>query len=124
MKKTLLILDDQFQYGRSLERAFRRDYELVVATSVEEAKGCLADKIDLVLSDVRLDQSDPADRQGIGFVAWIRRQKPGIPIILMSAVDDPSLERDALAAGANIFLRKPIVVSRLRDVLQTLTHLQ
>lgn len=116
----LLVLDDQVQYGRSLDRALRRDYELVLATSQADARQKLCQEIAGVLADVRLDESKPDDRQGLEFLSWARSQRADLPIISMSAVDDPSLEADALKAGATKFLRKPIVISQLKALLQEL----
>jgi DNA-binding NtrC family response regulator len=120
MKPRLLVLDDQVQYGRSLDRALRRDYELILATSQEEARKSLSSDISGVLTDVRLDESNPNDRQGLEFVLWVRAQRPDLPIISMSALDEESLESDAMKAGATRFLRKPIVISQLRALLQEL----
>ena len=120
MNPKLLVLDDQVQYGRSLERALRREYELVVVSSMAEAKEKVSSGVRLVLSDIRLDESNPSDRQGLEFVEWLRSANATIPIIAMSALDDPSLEGDAISAGATKFLRKPIVISQLKTLLHEL----
>jgi DNA-binding response OmpR family regulator len=120
MTPRLLVLDDQVQYGRSLDRALRREYELVLTVSQAEARQRLTSDICGVLADVRLDESKPNDRQGLEFVSWAREQRHDLPIISMSALDDESLESDALRAGATKFLRKPIVISHLRALLQEL----
>lgn len=113
----LLILDDQVQYGRSLDRALRQEYELVLATTLAEAKDRFTSDIGGVLADVRLNESKPNDRQGLEFVTWARSCRPDLPIISMSAVDDESLEADSINAGATEFLRKPIVISQLKILL-------
>lgn len=120
MKSQILVLDDQSQYGRSLERALRQEYELVLAASQPEARKKLTADICGVLADVRLDEANLNDRQGLEFATWARMQRPDLPIISMSAVDDESLEADAIKAGATKFLRKPIVISQLKTLLQEL----
>jgi CheY-like chemotaxis protein len=120
MNPILLVLDDQVQYGRSLERALRREFEVVLTTSVAEAKDRVEKGVDLVLSDIRLDESKPDDRQGLDFIRWTRSRCGTLPIIAMSAVEDPTLEQEALSCGATRFLRKPIVVSQLRLLLAEL----
>ncbi len=122
MRYCLLVLDDQIQYGRSLERALRREFEIVLVANIAEAKEKLSAGINVVLSDIRLDESNPSDRQGLEFIQWLRSQNATIPIIAMSALDSASLEQDALSAGATKFLRKPIVVSQLKMLLQQLTE--
>ena len=116
----ILVLDDQVQYGRSLERALRNEYELVLTTSLPEAKEKMTPDISGVLVDVRLDESNPNDRQGLEFVSWAKAQRPNLQIVSMSALDDESLEADALKAGATRFLRKPIVISQLKALLEEL----
>jgi CheY-like chemotaxis protein len=120
MKPLVLVLDDQIMYGRSLLRALRNEYEIVLATSVSEADTLMAGQIDAVLADVRLNEMNAKDRQGLEFVTKARRQYPALLIIAMSALDDPYLEQAALTAGATRFLRKPIVISQLRELLQEL----
>jgi len=120
MSAKLLVLDDQVQYGRALERALRREFELVLATTLSEARVKFTAGIDAVITDIRLDESNPNDRQGLEFVAEIRGIHPAIPIIAMSALDDPDLECASLAAGATRFMRKPIVISQLKTLLQEL----
>jgi two-component system response regulator PilR (NtrC family) len=114
----LLVLDDQVQYGRSLERALRREYEVVVASTVAAAQQLEFNDVDLVLTDIRLDEAHEERREGLEFVRWLRSHHERLPIIAMSALDDPSLERDALGVGANRFLRKPISVSQLKSLLR------
>jgi CheY-like chemotaxis protein len=118
MKPLILVLDDQVQYGRSLDRALRQDYVLVLATSLLEAMEKLTPDISGVLADVRLDELETTDRQGLEFVSWAKGKRPDLQIISMSALDDESLEADALKAGATRFLLKPIVISQLKALLE------
>ena len=114
----LLILDDQIQYGRSLERALRREYDIALASNLAEGQERALNGAEIVLTDVRLDEANLGNREGLAFVRWLRLRNAEIPIIAMSAVEDSSLEKDALDAGASTFLRKPIIVSQLRGVLR------
>jgi DNA-binding NtrC family response regulator len=112
------VLDDQVQYGRSLERVLRKEYRVVLANSLVHAQSLMsAGYIDLVVTDIRLDETNQDDRQGIAFIQWLRERDVGIPIISISAIDDSQLERDALQAGATRFLHKPIRVSQLKKTL-------
>ena len=120
MSLRILVLDDQARYGRSLSRALGRDYEVVVAMRLEEAMEKATDDIEVVLSDIRLDPLDPANRDGLKFISSVRARFPFVPIVAMSAVDDPDVQLDALAAGATRFRRKPVVVAQLRTLLAEL----
>lgn len=116
-KPRLLVLDDQGPYVRSLARALRARYDIVAAGTVEEARERAADNIGVALVDVRLAEDDPANREGLVFVRWLRADRPEVPVIAMSALDDPGLPDEAKAAGAAVFLSKPIRLSELERLL-------
>lgn len=61
--------------------------------------------LDLILLDIRM----PAGT-GMGALAKLKSStKTGvIPVVVLSGVTDPAVERDALAAGALEFLHKPV----------------
>lgn len=120
MKISLMILDDQEQYCRSLARSLASKYEVSAAHTVAEAMATLSPRHEVMLADIRLDESDDANRSGFDFIRWAREHFPSLPIVAMSALDDPSLEQQAIALGATTFLRKPIVVSQLKALLQQL----
>jgi DNA-binding NtrC family response regulator len=117
------VLDDQVRYSRSLQRAIGQGFEVIATESLSDAKEKMSNSVGLVLSDVRLDEADPSDRQGLDFIKWVRSAFPAIPIIAMSALDDSRLDQDAVAAGATKFLPKPITVSTLRTTLSELLSL-
>jgi DNA-binding NarL/FixJ family response regulator len=72
---------------------------------------------DLVLLDVRMPEMD-----GLTCLDRIRKQHPDIPVVMMSAYDDPETIASALARGAKSFIGKMIeprdLPSALRLVVQ------
>jgi DNA-binding NtrC family response regulator len=118
VKPRLLILDDQTQYLRSLERALRGEFDVRLAASQAEANAMLSGDVALVLTDIRLDESSGNDRQGLDFIRNARERFPELPIIAMSALDATDVEDAAQLAGATKFIHKPIVVTRLKQLLQ------
>jgi len=123
MKPVILILDDQTQYLRSLERALRAGFDVRLASSQQDAIAKLTGDVELVLTDIRLDETSDDDRQGLEFIRFARSRHPQLPIVAMSALDVGEVEAAALAAGANRFLRKPIVVSQLKSHIHEMTKL-
>ena len=119
MKPKLLILDDQAQYLRSLRRALDGDFDVYLAETPDEARGKCTQSIDVALVDVRLDETNDADRQGLAFITELRDRFPDLPLVAMSALDLENQEE--AISRANRFLRKPIVMSRLRGLLRELT---
>ncbi len=79
-------------------------FHIVTAESGQEAlKLLLKEKIDLVISDLRMDEMD-----GMALFAEIQRQQPGMPVIILTAHGSIP---DAVAAtqqGVFSFLTKPV----------------
>ena len=115
--KALLIVDDQIMYGRALDRALRAEYSTIVALSLAEAQRKVQDALWAALIDICLSETDSLDRQGLEVIRWLRGEMPSLPIVAMSAIEEDGLEEKTLKAGATKFIRKPIVISRLRELL-------
>ena len=80
----------------------------------------LTGEVAVVLSDIRLSESNDDDRHGLELIRTVRTRRPDLPIVAMSALDSPDVAQASLSAGANRFLRKPIVVTELRKLLADL----
>lgn len=75
----VLVVDDEVQVGRSLERLLRRNgYQVRLATSGTEALGLL-DGIDLLITDVRMP-----GMSGLELAAEVKRRAPRVRCCLMS----------------------------------------
>src|SRR5215213_4184145 len=116
----LLILDDVIEYLNSLSRALGGEHEILTATSIEEAKAKLNDTIQLAILDVRLSEDDIANRDGIQLLGYLRQEYPRLPVIMMSAYRDFDAATDALNFGASYYLKKPINLRELKDLIATL----
>jgi len=117
----LLIVDDVQDYLNSLCRALRGDYEVVKAGSLSEAKEKMDGSVKLALVDIRLSEEDSANRDGLIFLGWLKERFPSVPVVMMSAYRDFDAAADALNLGAVHFLKKPINLKELREVIGTLT---
>ncbi|MBI1929830.1 response regulator [Candidatus Poribacteria bacterium] len=118
---TVLIIDDIEDYLRSLATALKRDFTILTARSLEDAKATMAENsVNVVLSDIRLDESDPTNRDGLVFLEWSRGTYPRVPVVMMSAYREFDLAVDALNLGAAKFLKKPINLRELKALLKTL----
>jgi diguanylate cyclase (GGDEF)-like protein len=103
----VLIVDDQAQnrdmLGRRLER---RGYEVVLRDSAIGLEEAIAEQaIELVLLDWVMPQ-----RSGGDALAGIRRRYDAehMPVIVVTALDDSAVVAEALEAGANDYVTKPI----------------
>ena len=72
------------------------------------------DDVDLLLLDLHLP-----GQQGLSGLAWLRGHQPALPIIMISAHDEPSIIRRALDSGAAGFLSKS---ADAEEIIQAITH--
>jgi len=119
-KGTVLIVDDIEDYLHSLRNALEREFEVLTAISMDEAKRVMNEKVDLVLLDIRLDEDDPQNKDGISLLKWCKERYSSKPVVMMSAYRDFDMAVDALNLGASYFLRKPINISELKALLKNL----
>ncbi len=63
--KTILIIDDQLMYLKSLESAFKKNYNVLTATNFEDSLDILSQDIDISLIDIRLDEEDERNIDGL-----------------------------------------------------------
>lgn len=124
--RRLLIVDDQEVYVKSLSLALRRHYDIVPASTAEQALAMLesadtdsdAMRIELALIDIRLDENDDTNSDGLTILEWVRMNKPDIAVFVMSAYREFSYAERALNLGARHFFKKPIDIVSLIAILE------
>jgi CheY-like chemotaxis protein len=118
-KRLFLVVEDfedsRFMMRQLLELA---GYRVVEATDGEEAiKLAVAEQPELILMDLSLPKLD-------GLAATRRiRQEDGlgqVPIVAVSAHDSPGSRSEALAAGCDEYVTKPIDFDQLSTLLSRL----
>jgi DNA-binding response OmpR family regulator len=105
-KKVLVVEDDPDQLRGLVIRLKAGGYEVLCATDGVQGIGAARrEKPDLVLLDIGLPGGD-------GYIVMDRLKKMlngAAPPIMVLTAKDPTTHRDrALAAGAAVFLRKPV----------------
>ena len=115
----ILIVDDDPDYLRSLSSVLKRDFSVMTASSLKEAGKRLRQGLHLVLLDIRLDEADPANRDGIELLKRIKEERPDLPVVMMTAYGDIDLAVEAMKLGAADFLQKAKVdVREFRKTIQ------
>ncbi|MCM8799075.1 MAG: response regulator [Candidatus Omnitrophica bacterium] len=115
----ILIVDDIVEYVESLKNILKSEYEIVVAYSLKEAKEKADKTFSLFLVDIRLDESDPKNIDGIIFLEWAKKNFPEIPVIIMSAYKEfEEKKEEIIARGAEKFLKKPIDIINLKEIIK------
>jgi DNA-binding NtrC family response regulator len=102
--RSLLIVDDDRQVLRYLADLVRdAGYDTVTCERFTDAKSLLSTtRPDLLLTDIRLGAYN-----GLQLAIFAQSRHPGIPVIVLTGFEDPTLRKEATASGA-IFLVKPV----------------
>jgi len=116
----ILIVDDDKEYLSSLGNVLKADFEVVKAVSLSEAKDALSAGVKVALVDIRLDEKDESNRDGLRFLEWLKMNRADVPVVIMSAYSEFDLAVDALNLGAAYFLKKPINLAELTGILKGL----
>ncbi len=113
----LLIADDHPLFRGALREAVNGLFdraEIGEAGTFEEVTELLerGGEIDLVLLDLRM----PGVR-GFSGLMYLRAQYPGLPVIVVSANDDPAVIRRCMEFGASGFIPKTLGIDVLRQAI-------
>jgi signal transduction histidine kinase len=110
--RTLLIIEDNPGDARLLREMLREDgayqAELILAGTMGEAEKCLAEHvIDIILLDLGLPDAD-----GLAAIRRTRAAAPGIPLVVLTGMDDEAFAAQSLQEGAQDYLIKGQIESR------------
>ena len=118
MPSGILIVDDHPLFIEALEQVIQAtfpDAAVSKASSIEMARGVLdkENRVELVL----LDLSMPGTR-GLEGVIELRRRYPKLPIVIVSALEDPRIISEVMQCGAAGFISKSTRGGDLSRALQ------
>jgi signal transduction histidine kinase len=110
--RTLLIIEDNPGDARLLREMLRENggyqAELMLAGTMAEAEKCLAEHlIDIILLDLGLP-----DAEGLAAIRRARAAAPGIPLVVLTGMDDEELAAQSLQEGAQDYLIKGQIETR------------
>jgi len=116
-RRKVLIVDDIQDYLHSLENALKSDFDCILAQSLESAKKSMDVSVSAALVDIRLDENDLENKDGILLLKWLRQNYPDLPVVMMSAYKEFDYAVECLNLGAVKYLKKPIDISELKTLL-------
>src|SRR5436305_5486205 len=114
----LVIADDHPLFRGALREAVAglfADADISEAGSFDDAAALLGsgNEIDLVL----LDLSMPGVR-GFSGLMYLRAQYPSVPVVVVSANDDPAVVRRCMDFGASGFIPKTLGIEQMRQAVK------
>ncbi len=121
-KGIILIVEDDEEVRNYLSRAFRSDYEVLLASHGEEGLSVLKESdVDLIISDVMMPVMD-----GFKFCRMVKQniRTCHIPVILLTAKAGLEHEAEGLTVGADEYLSKPFALPILNMKVQNLLKMQ
>src|SRR5213593_527739 len=114
----LLVVDDDIQMLSALEAALRRKGHTVETASngIDAASKLEKETVQAVITDLRMPGMN-----GLELLQYVRRTKPAMPVIVLSAYGTVPMAVEAIKAGASDFLMKPFSHEALDEVLNKLS---
>ena len=116
--KSVLIVDDAMFMRHTLRQILEKNGFLVVAEAENGLMG--AQKYGELLPDIVTMDITMPELNGIGAVQLIKQINPQAKIIMISAMGQQHLVREAILAGASNFLVKPFSEERFIEVLNSI----
>src|SRR6202163_119078 len=116
--QVILLVEDEPEVRSYIEMALRCDgFSVETAEDGEEGLHCL--QMGLPVSAVLLDVSMP-NRDGLAVLREIRSTESNLPVIMISGSASSGVIVEAMRAGANDFLGKPVSHESLRRALSNI----
>ncbi len=112
--RKILIVDDEVSVRDSLRMIFKKDYQVIMAGSAEEAIiKVKSEEPDLIFLDIIMPEKD-----GMQALKEIRGMHPQIPVIMLTATKTLKTAVEAMKLGAYDYITKPFDVEELKLIAQ------
>ena len=116
--ETVLIVDDEKTFLLSLRdglKAHEKKFRVLTAEGGKEAISLLrALPIDLLITDLKMPEVD-----GFELLAWTTREKPELPVIVMTAFGTADIEAQLAEVDSLQYLEKPLALADLESAIFT-----
>jgi DNA-binding NarL/FixJ family response regulator len=122
----VIIADDHPLFRDALKHTLAASLPgvgITEAGSVEKLLDALAanPNTDLVLLDLKMPgEKGAASLSGLTGLMYLRSQHPQIPVVIVSASDNPSMVRRCANLGASGFISKSLPVEKIRLAVKTI----
>ncbi|MFT4577640.1 MAG: CheY-like chemotaxis protein [Nitrospinales bacterium] len=113
-KKKILIVDDELSITKLLSAILKNHYQLAVAQNCPDT---IIKTFELQPDLITLDINMPG-LHGDELLPVLRAWKPQIPILVISASQEPGIQGRCLEKGASSFLAKPFDKNQLLEQIE------
>ncbi len=118
MQKQVLVVEDNEEILSVINRLLNKDYQVFTATNGKKALSVLKNNnVDVIVSDIMMPEMD-----GIELCKKLKSdiEYSHIPIVLLTAKNDPSDRAEAYESGADAFISKPFSINVLHARIKNL----
>ena len=113
----LLLIDDNEDFRVALKHLLSsNNFEIIEAGNGEQA----LEKLGTELPDMAIVDLDMPKMNGIEFSRRAKKERPGFPIIMVTAYSQFYSSKEIIAAGIDAFLQKPVDGDKLVAVIHQL----
>ena len=118
----IVIADDHPLFRAALKQILTSDLPGVTFIEAGSMDGVISaigreTHPDLILLDLKMPGV-----QGFSGLAWLRAQYPEIPVVIVSASEEPAIIRRAMALGASGFIRKSAPAEVMQQALRAVLN--
>ena len=118
----IIVADDHPLFREAIQQALTGlfgDVDFVEADSFESLEAAARENEDAEL--VLLDLDMPGTR-GFSALAWLRAQYPALPVIIVSAVTEPTIIRLAVDFGASGYIPKASPIAKIGEAVRAVQN--
>jgi DNA-binding NarL/FixJ family response regulator len=118
----IIVADDHPLFREAIQQALTGlfgDVDFVEADSFESLEAAARENEDAEL--VLLDLDMPGTR-GFSALAWLRAQYPALPVIIVSAVTEPTIMRRAVDFGASGYIPKASPIAKIGEAVRAVQN--
>jgi len=118
VKGTVLVVDDDDAVRSGLYWALNSDYQVLQASSREEACALINDEeIEVVISDLHLPPHVDDIAEGLALIDVARSQDPPLQVVVITGSDSKRAALEAVRRGAYGFFEKPLDPGELLHIV-------
>ena len=115
MANKIMIIDDEVAMCRILKQMLEGEgYEVHTSTDAQSAlEAVKSDSFNLVMTDVSMP-----NLSGIEILSELKKEKPALPVIFVTAQDINDVLKEALQLGLDGFIEKPFNLQALLEIVR------
>jgi CheY-like chemotaxis protein len=118
-KPRVLLVDDDSEVVWAVGKFLTKcGYAITTCADGAEAIDLMASRdVDCVVTDIKMPNVN-----GVALVDWLRRNRPSVRVVVMTAFGSPYIRELVLGKGAVLYLEKPVDPQLLADVISRTDH--